>query len=549
MPPEPAAIVQGDRSVLVDVDHPGYETARKVLAAFAEIEKSPEHVHTYRVSDLSLWNAASAGVKPESVIEGLRSISRYPIPEHLEHEIIERMGRHGLCVLHDLARDPQLLRLSVASSLVQARLAGDRRAQKILRACPDGFTLAREARGQVKRVLLQMGYPVTDRAGLVDGEPCEIALRTDVFSLYPYQRAAVESFLASGGHGVVSLACGAGKTIIAMAAMAQLRTRTLIIAAGREAASQWKREITAKTTLGDDQVAIYDAKAKQIGPVTLTTYSMLARRGGDGPTRHVHFDKLAAERWGLIVYDEVHLLPAPVFRLTAELQAHRRLGLTATLVREDGRAGDVFALIGPKRFDVPWRELEASGHIAEATCYEVRVPLDPALEAEYARTPLAEQPRVAAANPQKLCALASIAARHAGDRVLVFGTYLESLRAAAESLGIPLITGATPHPERERLYEGFRQGEIRSLALSKVGNFAIDLPDASVLIQLSGSMGSRQEEAQRLGRLLRPKPGGARFYSLVTRNTIEQEHALKRQLFLTEQGYRFYIEDWREGDE
>ncbi len=545
---DPAAVVQGDRSVLVEVDHPAYETARQTLAPFAEIEKSPEHVHTYRVTDLSLWNAAAAGMKPEAVIEGLRSISRFPVPEHVEHEVAERMGRHGICALHDLKRDAHGLRLSVESPLVRSRLEADRRAAEILRPCPGGFTLDRAERGRVKQVLLRMGYPVTDHAGFVEGAPCEIALRSDLFSLYPYQRAAVDAFLASGGHGIVSLACGAGKTVVAIAAMAELGTRALVIVTSREAASQWKREITSKTSLSEDQVGLYDAKRKEIGPVTITTYSMLARRGGEGPTRHVHFDRLAAEPWGLIVYDEVHLLPAPVFRLTAELQARRRLGLTATLVREDGRAGDVFALIGPKRFDVPWRELELSGHIAEATCFEVRVPLDAAMEDEYARATLMEQPKIAAANPRKRHALAAIASRHEGERILVFGTYLESLRAAADELDLPLITGNTPHAERERIYSAFRQGEIRSLALSKVGNFAIDLPDASVLIQLSGSMGSRQEEAQRLGRLLRPKPGGARFYSLVTRNTVEQEHALKRQLFLTEQGYRFYIEDWSEGD-
>lgn len=547
MPPEPAAIVQGDRSVLVEVDHPGYERAREVLARFAEIEKSPEHIHTYRVSDLSLWNAAAAGIRAEEVLEGLRSISRYSVPTHIEHEIAERMARHGVCSLHDVPRDPRRLRLAVDDELVHARLASDRRAGKLLRPGPGGFTLAREDRGQIKQVLLRMGYPVADRAGLVDGKPLDVALRSDVFSLYPYQQAAVRAFLESGGHGVVSLACGGGKTVIALGAMAELGTRTLVIVTGREAASQWKREIETKTTLAPEYVAVYDSKTKDVGPVTITTYSMLARRGGEGPTQHVHFDRLAGEGWGLIIYDEVHLLPAPVFRLTAELQAHRRLGLTATLVREDGRAGDVFALIGPKRFDVPWRELEASGHIAEATCYEVRVELDPALEAEYASVPLAEQPRVAAGNPRKLAALEAIAARHAGDRVLVFGTYLQPLERAAKALGLPLVSGATPHAERERLYEAFRRGELRSLALSRVGNFAIDLPDANVLVQLSGTMGSRQEEAQRLGRLLRPKPGGARFYSLVTRDTVEQEHALRRQLFLAEQGYRFYIEDHDEG--
>ena len=543
-PVEPAAVVQGDRSVLVEVDHPGYERAREILARFAEIEKSPEHVHTYRISDLSLWNAAAAGLDARSVLDGLRVVSRFPLPDHLEHEIRERMARHGLCSLHDVPRDAGVLRLAVADPGVRERLALDRRAAPLLSPCPDGFLIDRAERGRIKQVLLKLGYPVDDCAGLVAGAPLELSLREDAFTPYRYQRAAVRAFLDAGSHGVVVLACGAGKTVVAMAAMAELATRSLVVAAGREAAQQWRRELLAKTTLGEDEVGIYDSKEKRVGSVTITTYSMLARRGGGGPTGAVHFDRLAEEPWGFIVYDEVHLLPAPVFRLAAELQAHRRLGLTATLVREDGRAGDVFALIGPKRFDVPWRELEASGHIAEATCYEVRVPLVDSLASTYAAAPPAEQPRIAAANPSKLGALVELFRRHEGDRMLVMGSYLEPLAAGARALSLPLVTGSTPHAERERLYAAFRRGEQRSLALSRVGNFAIDLPEANVLIQLSGTMGSRQEEAQRLGRLLRPKPGGATFYTIVTRETVEQEHALRRQLFLTEQGYRYFIEDW-----
>ncbi len=534
--------------MLVELDHPGYDAAREVLARFAEIEKSPEHVHTYRISDLSLWNAAAGGIKAEAVVEGLRAISRFPVPGHIEHEIRERMDRHGLCSLHDVPRDPHFLRLAVAEAHVREHLAADRRAGEWLEPCPDGFLLHRSARGKIKQILLRLGYPVTDRAGLVDGAPLSLALRPEVFTPYPYQVVAADALVDSGGHGVVVLACGAGKTVVAFVVMARLATRTLVIAAGREAAEQWRRELIAKTTLTDEDVGIYDSRTKRVGAVTITTYSMLARKGGKGPTGALHFDLLAEEPWGLIVYDEVHLLPAPVFRLTAELQAHRRLGLTATLVREDGRAGDVFALIGPKRFDLPWRELEASGHIAEAVCYEVRVALDDALTSDYATAPLAEQPRIASSNPLKLAALADLFRRHEGDRVLVLGTYLDSLDAAARQLGLPIVKGSTPHLERERLYAAFRRGEQRSLVLSRVGNFAIDLPEANVLIQLSGSMGSRQEEAQRLGRLLRPKPGGATFYTIVTRDTVEQEHALRRQLFLTEQGYRYFIEDWfREG--
>ena len=535
--------MQGDRSVLVEVDHPGYDFARDKLARFAEIEKSPEHVHTYRVSDLSLWNAASAGLSPDDVTAALREISRFEVPSLVLHEVRERMARFGACVLRDHPSDPARLLLEVREAFLADRLAGERRVREVINRGEGGFELATMHRGVVKQALLAIGYPVDDRAGLVPGEPLEIALRTDAFAPYPYQQAATEAFVRSGAHGVIALPCGAGKTIVAMMCMASIGTRTLILTAGREAATQWKREILAKTGLHGADVDLYVADEKNIGPVTISTYSMLARKGGTGPTKFQHFDVLAKEPWGLVVYDEVHLLPAPVFRLTAELQARRRLGLTATLVREDGRAGDVFALIGPKRFDVPWREIEKSGHIAAATCFEVRVPLDESRRDDYARASEREQPRIAGENPRKLEALKTLVDRHAGDRVLVIGSYLEGLAAAGDLIGAPVVTGETPNDKREEAYRAFRTGAVRRLVLSRVGNFSIDLPDANVLIQLSGTMGSRQEEAQRLGRVLRPKPGGASFYSLVTRDTVEQEHALHRQLFLAEQGYRYFIED------
>ncbi|MDQ3035989.1 MAG: DEAD/DEAH box helicase [Myxococcota bacterium] len=544
-----AAIVQGDRSVLLEVDHEGYEDARRVLARFAELERSPEHVHTYRLSDLALWNAAAAGATAEEIVEGLRSISRFPLPSNVEHEIRDRVARHGICSLHDHPSDAALLRLAVRERFVRERLAGDKKAGAILRPAPDGFVLDVAHRGLVKQALLSIGYPVDDRAGLVAGEPLPIATRDDAFAPYPYQSDAVRAFESAGAHGVLVLPCGAGKTVIAMMAMASTSVRTLVLTSGREASDQWKREMLAKTSLSDQQVAIYSADHKDVGPVTITTYAMLARKGGSGPTKFTHFDRLAQEPWGLVIYDEVHLLPAPVFRLTAELQARRRLGLTATLVREDGREGDVFALIGPKRYDVPWRELEKSGHIAAASCFEIRVPLPSALELPYAHAGLREQPRIAGENPLKVSVLKRLAERHAGDRLLVIGSYLAPLAAAGEVLGAPVVTGETKHADRERAYADFRAGRIRRLVLSRVGNFAIDLPDANVLVQLSGTMGSRQEEAQRLGRVLRPKPGGATFYTLVTRDTVEQENALHRQLFLTEQGYRYFIEDWTEDDD
>ena len=544
------AIVQGDRSILLEVDHAGYEVARRALSRFASLEKSPEHVHTYRLDDLALWNAAAAGMSAEEIVHSLREISRFDVPSHVEHEIRDRVERHGVCSLHDYRADASRLRLAVRHAGVRERLARDRKLDGELAPCPDGFLIKRASRGLIKRVILKLGWPVRDDAGLRDGAPLPLDVNADIFTPYPYQRAATEAFVDGGGHGVVVLPCGAGKTVLAMLVMARLRTRTLVLTSGRQACAQWRRELLEKTTLSEDEVSVYAgggskaSPAYAVGGVTIATYNMVARKGGDGPTGHVHFDRLFEEPWGLLVYDEVHLLPAKMFRLTAELQAHRRLGLTATLVREDGRAGEVFALIGPKRFEVPWRELEASGHIAAATCIEVRVCMPSSLHTTYASASLREQPRVAAENPEKLRALRRIARRHEGDRLLVLGTYLDSLKAAAKILHAPVITGATPHRQRERLLGAFRSGEARTLVMSRVGNFALDLPDANVMIQLSGSMGSRQEEAQRLGRILRPKPGGATFYTLVSRDTVEQEHALHRQLFLTEQGYRYSIESW-----
>lgn len=536
--------MQGDRSVLLEVDHPGYEDARAFLVRCAEIEKSPEHVHTYRLSDLSLWNCASTGMTAEEVIAGLQRIARFTIASHLEHEIRDRMGRWGQVRLEDVPEDPSLLRLRIASPSLVARLVAEKKVAPLLEVDGADVYVPQRHRGRLKQVLLGLGWPVDDHAGLVEGAPMQIAARRDRFTPYAYQTRAITAFRDAGSHGVIVLPCGAGKTVVALLAMEALSTRTLVIGSSREACLQWRREMLAKTSLSERDVAIYGADKKDVGPITLTTYSMLGKKGGAGATGFAHFDKLAAEPWGLVVYDEVHLLPAPVFRLTAELQARRRLGLTATLVREDGREGDVFALIGPKRFDIPWRELEKSGHIAQASCFDVRVPLAEGLAEPYAQGDPHVQSRIAGENPVKLEALRVIAERHAGDRLLVLGTYLDGLRAAAHLLGAPCVTGETPAAMRDEHYEAFRRGAIRTLVLSRVGNFAIDLPEANVLVQLSGTHGSRQEEAQRLGRILRPKPGGATFYSLVTRDTVEERDAFHRQSFLTEQGYRYYIEDF-----
>ena len=539
---EHPAIIQGDRTVLLEVDHPRYEAGRDILSRFAELERSPEHVHTYRLSALALWNAAALGVTTQEVLDGLRAISRFELPGHVEHEIRDLMARHGVCRLVD-GPDPKTLVLHVDSDAVRLRLTREPKLAKLVEAAGEHFRVPVAQRGALKRGLLAAGYPVDDVAGLVDGAPLTVAIKDESFTPYPYQTAAVKAFAATG-HGVIVLPCGAGKTVIGLLAMAALGTRTLVLTSSREAAAQWRRELRARTWLADDAIALYEgARGAQIAPVTITTYSMVSKKGGSGATGYAHFDRLAQEPWGLVIYDEVHLVPAPIFRLTAELQARRRLGLTATLVREDGRETEVFALIGPKRYEVGWRALEHSGHIAAATCFEVRVGMPPPVAASYAIAPPREQPRIAAENPAKLTAMSALVERHLGERILVMGTYLESLRAAARVLGAPLLTGESPHREREAAYAAFRSGETRILVLSRVGNFAIDLPEAAVLIQISGTMGSRQEEAQRLGRVLRPKPGGASFYTIVSRHSCEEELALHRQLFLTEQGYRFFIED------
>lgn len=512
-----------------------------MLSRFAELERSPEHVHTYRLSALALWNAAALGVSTEDVLRGLRGISRYALPGNVEHEIRDLMSRHGVCRLVD-GPDERTLVLRVDSEAIRLRLVREPKLAALVEADGAQFRVPVAHRGALKRGLLALGYPVDDVAGLVDGAPLALTVK-DTFTPYPYQTAAVQAFQATG-HGVIVLPCGAGKTMIGVLAMAALGTRTLVLTSSREAAAQWRRELRARTWLPDDSVALYEgARSAAIAPVTITTYSMMSKKSGAGATGYGHFDRLAREPWGLIIYDEVHLVPAPMFRLTAELQARRRLGLTATLVREDGRETEVFALIGPKRFEVAWRTLEHSGHIAAATCFEVRVAMSRELAASYAVAAPREQPRIAADNPAKLEAMTALVERHLGERILVMGTYLDSLRAAARALRAPLITGDSSHQEREAAYAAFRSGESRILVLSRVGNFAIDLPEAAVLIQISGTMGSRQEEAQRLGRILRPKPGGASFYTIVSRHTCEEEMALHRQLFLTEQGYRFFIED------
>jgi len=556
--PDAPLIVQSDGTILAETAAPGYTDARARLARFAELEKSPEHVHTYRVTPLSLWNAAAAGMTAEEIERALADHSKYDLPQNVLAGIREQVSRYGRLRLERSGDGGLLL---VAADAFIAELVAKSKAARYLgrRAGPDRFEVALLHRGEVKQALVKLGWPVDDRAGFESGEPLHVELRERTrggapFTVRPYQAEASDAFHASGAHGVIALPCGAGKTIVGMAALARIRETALVLCASTTAARQWKAELLDKTTLRDDDVGEYTGEAKAIRPVTVATYQILThrpgRRGGTAdtdPASFPHFALLTARPWGLVLYDEVHLLPAPVFRMTAALQARRRLGLTATLVREDGREGDVFSLIGPKRYDVPWKEMERTGFIAEASCREIRVPLGPDDRAAYLGAEPRVRHRAAAENRRKLEVVRHLLARHRGEPVLVIGTYLGQLERIAAEVGAPLITGATPQHQRESLYREFREGRHPVLVLSKVGNFSIDLPDASVCIQVSGAFGSRQEEAQRLGRILRPKAREASFYSLVSRDTDEQELARNRQLFLCEQGYRYYIEDWAGG--
>jgi DNA excision repair protein ERCC-3 len=545
-------IVQGDRSVLVEVDNPRYAEARDALSPFAELEKSPEHIHTYRLTDLSLWNAAAAGLTAEAMVEVLCRYSKFPVPANLTSDIAERVSRYGRVRLE---RDGDHLRLVCPDRPLLEELARQPKVRKYLgeRLDAASFRVDPAHRGVLKQALIAVSYPAEDLAGYTEGAALPVHLRTVTrhgvpFHVRDYQRQAADVFYAGGdvrgGSGVVVLPCGAGKTIVGIAAMALMQRSTLVLTTSITAVKQWHREILDRTDLTEDQVAEYTGETKDIAPVTLATYQILTYRP-DKKEEFPHFKLFDERDWGLIVYDEVHLLPAPVFRVTANIQARRRLGLTATLVREDGREGDVFTLIGPKKYDVPWRELETRGWIAEANCTEVRVPLPDALRMDYAVAEWRNKYRLASENPGKDDVVARLLEHYRGQRVLIIGQYLKQLRQLRKRFNIPLITGATPNGEREVLYDQFRRGQLRHLILSKVGNFALDLPDANVLIQVSGTFGSRQEEAQRLGRILRPKAGGeiAHFYTLVTRDTRELDFAHHRQLFLTEQGYSYRIAD------
>ncbi|QCR19890.1 DNA repair helicase XPB [Agrococcus sp. SGAir0287] len=532
-------IVQSDRTVLLEVAHPAAADARHELAVFAELERAPEHIHTYRITQLGLWNARAAGHTADEMLGTLERHARFPVPSAVALDMRETVSRYGRLTID---RDDEGLRLRSDDRPVLAEVRRSKRIAPLLAEDVEGgIRIVDWARGQLKQELVKIGWPAEDLAGFTPGTPFDIDLVEDGWVLRPYQQDAVRHF-ADAGSGVVVLPCGAGKTIVGAAAMAATDTTTLILVTNTVSARQWRAELLARTTLTEDDIGEYSGQSKEIRPVTIATYQILtAKRAGE----LAHLRVLDALDWGLVVYDEVHLLPAPVFKLTADLQARRRLGLTATLVREDGRESDVFSLIGPKRFDAPWKEIEAQGFISPAACFEVRIDLTESERLEYAASADRERYRIAASSPAKVTVAKRILRRHEGEQTLVIGQYLDQLDELAEALDAPLVTGQTPVDERERLFQGFREGTIGTLVVSKVANFSVDLPDASVAIQVSGSFGSRQEEAQRLGRLLRPKSGGrsASFYTLVARDTIDQDFALGRQRFLAEQGYSYEILD------
>ena len=534
-------IVQSDKTLLLDIDHPMSTECRRAIAPFAELERSPEHIHTYRLTPLGLWNARAAGHDAEQVIDTLIKYSRYAVPHSILIDVAETMSRYGRLRLE---MDPVhgLILITTDTAVLEEVI----RAKKIApllgaRIDPETITVLPSQRGQIKQSLLRLGWPAEDFAGYVDGQAHEISLVQRDWKIRPYQELAAEGFW-HGGSGVVVLPCGAGKTIVGAAAMAHAKATTLILVTNTIAARQWREELLKRTTLNEDEIGEYSGAKKEIRPVTIATYQVMTKKKNGV---YAHLDLFDSYDWGLIIYDEVHLLPAPIFRFTADIQSRRRLGLTATLVREDGMEGEVFSLIGPKRFDVPWKEIEAQGYIAPAECIEVRVNLTETERLAYATAEPENRYRNCATTRTKRDVVQALVEKHADDQVLVIGQYIDQLDDLSEVLGAPLIKGETPIKEREILFNQFRTGEIKCLVVSKVANFSIDLPDATIAIQVSGAFGSRQEEAQRLGRILRPKSDGrgAKFYSVISRDTIDQDFAQNRQRFLAEQGYSYKIID------
>ena len=536
-------IVQSDKTVLLEIDHPKAQDARNALAPFAELERAPEHVHTYRITSLALWNARAAGHDAEEVVHVLEEYSRFPVPQPLLIDIAETMDRYGRLTL--VKHPAHGLVLESRDAAVLAEIQRHRKIKPMLGEQIDADTVIvhPSERGRLKQELLKVGWPAEDEAGYVDGEahPIDLSTEHEDWELRDYQQLAADSFW-EGGSGVVVLPCGAGKTMVGAAAMSKAKATTLILVTNTVAGRQWRDELLRRTSLTPDEIGEYSGEKKEIRPVTIATYQVVTRKT-KGEFRALElFD---SRDWGLIIYDEVHLLPAPVFRMTSDLQSRRRLGLTATLVREDGREGDVFSLIGPKRYDAPWKDIEAQGWIAPADCTEVRVQLSESERMVYATAEQADKYRLAATTPEKNRVVKKLLAMHPEEPALIIGAYVDQLEEIAEELDVPVIDGKTSTAKREKLYQQFRDGEITTLAVSKVANFSIDLPGASVAIQISGTFGSRQEEAQRLGRILRPKPdgGGAFFYTVVTRDTLDADYAAHRMRFLAEQGYGYGIMD------
>ncbi|QRP14814.1 DEAD/DEAH box helicase [Corynebacterium kroppenstedtii] len=534
-------IVQSDKTVLLEIDHPKAEEARAALAPFAELERAPEHIHTYRITPLALWNARAAGHDAEQVVDVLENYSRFPVPQPLLVDIADTMGRYGRLTLH---KDPiHGLVLHATDKAVLAEVIRHKKIKPMLGSAiaDDAWTVHPSERGRLKQELLKVGWPADDQAGYVDGEAHAISLSTENvnWQLRDYQKLAADSFW-DGGSGVVVLPCGAGKTMVGAAAMAKSKTTTLILVTNTVSGRQWRDELIRRTTLTEDEIGEYSGEKKEIRPVTIATYQVVTRKTRGEYRALELFD---SRDWGLIIYDEVHLLPAPVFRLTSDLQSRRRLGLTATLVREDGHEGDVFSLIGPKRYDAPWKDIEAQGWIAPAECVEVRSMMTESERMVYANAEKSDKYRLSACSGTKIRVVRKIMAQHPNEPTLIIGAYIDQLEELSEKLDAPLIDGKTRNKKREELFEQFRSGEISTLVVSKVANFSIDLPEASLAIQVSGTFGSRQEEAQRLGRLMRPKRdgGSAHFYTVVSRDTIDAEYAAHRQRFLAEQGYAYRI--------
>ncbi len=553
--PQNPLIVQSDKTLLLEVDNSKYGDARDLIGRFAELVKSPEHIHTYKISNLSLWNAAASGMTAQDITDALEEYSKYDLPENIKVDINDYISRYGRL---KLKKEDGMLILTSEDSLLITEIWNNKRVKPYLFKKLDDITLEIDPsmRGHIKQALTEIGFPAEDLAGYVSGEFLDAKLRDIAqsgiaFKLRDYQAEAIDAFYAGGsvygGSGTIVLPCGAGKTLVGMAAISKLKCNTLIITPNITAARQWIDELLDKTTLKRDEVGEYSGEVKEIKPITIATYQIISYRHRKTDKEFPHFALFNIRNWGLIIYDEVHLLPAPVFRITAEIQARRRLGLTATLVREDGLEEDVFSLIGPKKYDAPWKDLEKQGWIAEAACHEIRIPMPDDKRLEYAMAHDRAKYRIAAENPGKYKLVKEIVAYHRKqkDRILVVGMYIDQLRILARMFDAPILTGTTPNKKRMELYDKFRSGELDILVVSKVANFAVDLPDANVAVQVSGTYGSRQEEAQRLGRILRPKKDGsiANFYTIVTKDTRDQDFSAKRQMFLTEQGYRYEISD------